>query len=244
MARVTLLGIPIDPLTMQEALNQLKAFLQSERPHHVMTVNSEMLVESTKNPKFRKVMQQTSLNLPDSHGVVWAAIKTGQQISERVAGVDCVSRLCEELTDDTPVFLLGAGEGISEKAANVLKAKNPHLNIVGAFAGSPSKEAANDIVSRINSARPTFLLVAYGAPKQDLWIHEYLPGLPSVRVAMGVGGTFDFLAGNKKRAPQWMRALGAEWLWRLVLEPRRIGRIVNAVVVFPWLVIRNKQYEA
>lgn len=239
MLRVSLLGIPIDPLTMQQAIVRLHEFLSGGVQHHVMTVNSEMLVESTRNPVFADVMKRTSLNLPDSQGVVWAAKWTGQTRAERVTGVDCVTTLLAGLSSDHPVFLLGAGEGVVEDAAKVLQQTNPQLRIAGTFAGSPAPEQAEDIVRRINAASPHLLLVAYGAPSQDLWIALHLNELSSVRVAMGVGGTFDFIAGKRARAPTLLRSLGLEWLWRVIVEPRRIMRIFNAVIVFPLLVIRH-----
>lgn len=238
MLRVSLLGIPIDPLTMQQAIVRLHEFLSGGVQHHVMTVNSEMLVESTRNPVFADVMKRTSLNLPDSQGVVWAAKWTGQTRAERVTGVDCVTTLLAGLSSDHPVFLLGAGEGIASRAAEVLRRNNPKLRIVGTYAGSPRAQDASDIIRRITATEPRLLLVAYGAPAQDLWIALHLKELPSVRVAIGVGGTFDFIAGKRTRAPTLLRSLGLEWLWRVIVEPRRIGRIANAVVVFPFLVLR------
>ena len=112
------------------------------------------------------------------------------------------------------------------------------MKVVGCFAGSPREEDAPTILAMIRTAAPHLLLVAFGAPAQDLWITKHLTEMPSVRVAVGVGGTFDFLAGRVKRAPAFMRSLGLEWLWRMIREPRRIGRIWRAVAVFPVLVLR------
>ncbi|MDB4978821.1 MAG: WecB/TagA/CpsF family glycosyl transferase N-acetylglucosaminyldiphosphoundecaprenol, partial [Candidatus Peribacteria bacterium] len=117
--------------------------------------------------------------------------------------------------------------------------KNPNLQVVGTYSGSPRGEDAGQIVSVIQKARPAILFVAYGAPAQDMWIDEHMQKLPSVRVAMGVGGTFDFLAGVARRAPVGIRNMHLEWLWRVALEPWRIKRIWTAVVVFPWLVVRH-----
>ncbi len=238
MARISILGVPIDALTMEVALKILQRMLSEVGKHHVMTPNSEMLVEACRNPRFRSVLQQTSLNLPDSVGLLLAARWTGQELPERLTGVDMVQQLCAVLTEEHPVFLLGGAPGVAERAAEVLQLRNPRLAIAGTYAGSPREEGAL-ILPRIRGAAPHILRVAYGAPAQDLWIAEHLRHLPSVRLAMGVGGTFDFLAGARKRAPRKMQRLGLEWLWRLCHEPRRIGRIWNAVVVFPWLVLRH-----
>ncbi len=237
--RVHLLGVPVDAVTQQEALREIMRFLEGSEAKHVMTPNNEMLVESTKNPAFRMILQGSALNLPDSQGLLFAARWTGQKLPERVTGVDTVQALCQKLDAQHPVFLLGAGEGIAEKAAAVLQSRNPGLKIVGTFSGNPRPEYSQAIINAINASQPHLLLVAFGSPAQDLWISEFLPQMPSVRVAMGVGGTFDFIAGVRKRAPSFMRSFGLEWLWRFVQEPSRWRRMWRAVVVFPWLIIRG-----
>lgn len=236
--RVLLLGVPVDAVSHAEAVALIQGFLMEEKQRHVMTPNAEMLVEAAKDPGFLRVLNETALNIPDSIGLVWMAGLAGQRLPERVTGVDTVAALCAELTEDASVFLLGAGAGIAQAAAEKLMERNPHLRIVGCCAGSPRPEDAPAIVAAIRAAAPRLLLVAYGAPAQDLWIAAHLKSLPSVRVAMGVGGTLDFLAGKAVRAPVWMRQIGLEWLWRLLREPRRFRRIWKAVVVFPVLVLR------
>ncbi|MFH0851203.1 MAG: WecB/TagA/CpsF family glycosyltransferase [Candidatus Peregrinibacteria bacterium] len=237
-SRIFLLGSPVDPVTQTEALEMVRGFLREDRQRHVMTPNNEMLVEAAHREDFRKLLNGTDLNIPDSIGLLWMARITGQWLPERVTGVDTVTALCASLTEETPVFLLGAKSGIAEAAAAALLRKNPRLKVVGCFAGSPREEDAPAIASMLRAAAPHLLLVAFGAPAQDLWIANHLKELPSVRVAMGVGGTFDFLAGTRQRAPLWMQKSGLEWLWRLIREPTRIGRIWRAVVVFPLLVLR------
>jgi len=239
-SRVRLLGIPLDPVTSGEATTRLREMLSTPGQWHVMTPNSEMLVEASKNERFRALLNRTALNLPDSIGLLWAARLTGQHLPERVTGVDAVTGLCAELSADHRVFLLGARPGVAEAAANALQRRNPHLRIVGTYAGSPHAEDATEILQKIALAEPHLLLVAYGAPAQDLWIDRYMRDLPCVRVAIGVGGTFDFLAGERKRAPKLMQECGLEWLWRLVQEPSRWKRIWTAVIVFPWLCLRKK----
>jgi len=239
MDRVRLLGVPIDPVTRDEALGRLRAYLADGGQHHVMTPNSEMLVAASRDEGFRSLLNRTDLNLPDSQGLLSMARRTGQRLPMRVTGVDTVTDLCASLTKEHPVFLLGGAPGVAEKAADALKAKNPGLDIAGTYAGSPSDADASDILQKISASGAHILFVAYGAPRQDVWIDKHLKELPSVKVAMGVGGTFDFLAGVQKRAPLLFRRLGLEWLWRVIREPKRIGRIFTAVVVFPFLVMRR-----
>ena len=238
--RVRLLGVPIDPVTQEQAVDRLLTLLEEEGSHHVMTPNSEMLVQAHRNPKFSAVLRATSLNLPDSVGLLFMARMTGQKFPQRVTGVDTVIQLCRVLREEHPVYLLGGKDGVAEESAQELRELNPHLRIVGTFAGSPSAAEGSGIIDQINASGAHLLLVAFGSPKQDLWIAEHLKDFSSVRVAMGVGGTFDFIAGEIKRAPKMFRALGLEWMWRLIQEPKRIGRIWRAVVVFPLLCLRYR----
>lgn len=243
--KVFLLGVPLDPLTLNQAIERIRSFLKEPRFHHVVTPNSEMLVEASRNATFHSVLVAADLHLPDSVGLVKMAKRTGQHLPERVTGVDTVQRLLVDLPSEHGVFLLGAAPGVAEVAAKKLREKNPHLRIVGTFSGSPRMEEAPEILRTINAADPHLFLVAFGSPAQDLWIDRYKADLHGVRVAMGVGGTFDFLAGNVQRAPRIFRSMGLEWLWRLIQEPRRIKRIWNAVVIFPWLVFsrRGKKHQ-
>lgn len=241
MQRVSILGIPIDSLTMEEAVVRVTGMLHGSAQYHVMTPNSEMLVEAHRNPAFREVLQKNALNLPDSVGLLWAARMQGRSIPERVSGVDFIERLCRALSGEDSVFFLGGRNGVGEKTVQKLKIENGKLRIVGVYEGSPREEDAQEIIHRVHTSAATLLLVAYGAPVQDLWIAKHLSSMPNIRVAIGVGGTFDFLAGNIRRAPKWMRSLGIEWLWRLLLQPWRIRRIVIAVMVFPFLVLTSRK---
>lgn len=239
MSRIRLLGVPIDAVTLEEAVLMIRALLASSSAgYHVMTPNSEMLVEASRNPSFRDLLNRTVLNLPDSAGLLPMARWTGQHLPERVAGVDTVTLLLTTLDEQHPVFLLGGVPGIAERAADILRAKNPRLQIVGTDGGSSDDTDAQRIIIKINAAKPHLLLVAFGAPKQDVWIDHHLQKMLSVRVAMGVGGTLDFIAGTQKRAPKIFQSIGCEWLWRLIREPKRWKRIVNAVIVCPLLVLR------
>ncbi len=234
--RITILGVPIDNVTLAEAVDCIAAMAKSNEQHHVMTPNPEMLVAAHRDPAFQKVLQSSALNIPDGTGLLWAAKRIGTPLRERVTGVDLVEKLCGQ-SGLGSIFFLGAAPGIAESAANILRTKNSALNIAGTFAGSPSALDEIAIIEKITQSGATILFVAYGAPAQDVWIARNLKSIPNVRVAMGVGGSFDFLAGKQKRAPSFMRSLGIEWLWRVFKEPKRIGRIWNAVVVFPWLVM-------
>lgn len=162
-------------------------------------------------------------------------------LQERIAGVDLiwkVAKLCEQ--QNCSVFLLGGRNGVGEIAAKKLKQKYPNLNIVGVFEGAAGIEGDERARVIISKKKPDVLLVAFGQVKQEKWIARNLEELKSVKLAMGVGGSFDFIAGKAQRAPGFFRKIGLEWLWRVSREPWRFGRIVNATYVFVSLVYKEK----
>ena len=158
-------------------------------------------------------------------------------LPERVCGSDLFLDLCEK--SSSKIFLLGAGDGVAEQNHKVLKKKFPQIQIVGTYAGSPHEDEENNIVDLINQAEAELLFVAYGSPKQELWIKRNLSKLKSVKVAMGIGGSFDFVAGVQKRAPLLFRKLGLEWFYRLIREPKRFKRIWNATGVFVGMIVKK-----
>ena len=237
--RIHILGVPLDPISFDDAVRTLQSYAQSTAQHHIMTPNPEMIVEAQKNPDFMALLQTTSLNLPDGAGLLLVARFLGKRIPQMVTGTDIVETLCEQ-RDIGPIFFLGSAPGIAEKASMTLKAKNPSLSVAGCFSGSPAESDAKDIVNRIHRSGARILFVAFGAPIQDLWIARHLPKMPNITLAMGIGGAFDFIAGERLRAPRWMQSIGLEWLWRLIQEPHRIIRILRAVIVFPLLVLRQR----
>jgi N-acetylglucosaminyldiphosphoundecaprenol N-acetyl-beta-D-mannosaminyltransferase len=163
-------------------------------------------------------------------------------LRERVTGTDLMSKIADASQGrEWTLYFLGAGEGIADQAVENLSKVFPRAKIVGSFSGSPKPEEDEAIVRKINLAQPSLLFVAYGSPAQEQWIQRNLHRLPSVRVAIGVGGAFDFHAGTIRRAPRWAQKVGLEWFWRLVREPRRLGRIRNATMAFPQLIYREKQ---
>ena len=235
MARLNLLGVGVDNLTEGEALAHLDALIKTGRAHHVVTVNPEFLVLAQDNPWFKAVLDGAHLALADGVGLVWASYLMGCPLRARLPGVDVVRRLARLASQKGyRLFLLGAAQGVAESTAQVLAREYPGLIIAGTWAGSPAAEEEADIVQRIQEAKPQVLFVAYGAPQQDLWIRRNLPHLPGV-LAMGVGGSFDYISGMVPRAPAWMRRWGLEWLYRLMKEPWRWRRMLR-LPRFAWLV--------
>lgn len=237
---ITLLNVRIDDVTMDEALERIAQFVRSGQPHHGVTVNPEFIMAAQHDAHFRTVLQQADLAVPDGIGLHVAARLTRQRLRGRVPGVE----LCERIAmlsaqQGWRVYLLGAAPGVAEATAAVLQRRFPGACIVGWFAGSPRIEDEPEIQQRVLAAHPHILLVAYGAPQQDLWIARNQP-LLKVPVAIGVGGSFDYLSGNVLRAPVVMRRLGLEWLFRLIRQPWRWQRIWTAVVRFPLAVWRTQ----
>lgn len=234
---VTILGVPVHRLTTDEALDQVRRFLAAPRLHQIATVNPEFVMAAQDNIPFADVLRRADLNLADGVGLLYAARRLGQPLPERIAGSSFVYELAAlAAAEGWPLFLLGAQPGVAEAAAAALIAKYTGLRIAGTYAGSPDPAENDGIVARINASGARVLLVAYGAPRQDLWIARNRETLTGVRVAMGVGGTLDFIAGRAVRAPRWMQDAGLEWLHRLIKEPWRWRRML-ALPRFAWRVL-------
>ncbi len=225
MRSVDILGVRVDDVTEAEAVEAVRRLILSGGSHQIVTPNAEFVVEARRNPEFRAVLSAAALSIPDGAGLLLAGRILGTPLREQVAGTDLAVRLAQfGAAEGFRVFLLGAAEGVAAEAARRLQARLPGLQVAGTYAGSPRREDEDEIVERIRSAAPVhILLVAYGAPAQDLWIARNLPRL-GVGVAMGVGGVFDFLSGRVARAPLWVRRAGFDWLYRLVLQPWRWRR--------------------
>jgi N-acetylglucosaminyldiphosphoundecaprenol N-acetyl-beta-D-mannosaminyltransferase len=246
--RIRILDIPIDGVTRQEALDRVEEYLEKPGQRLITTPNPEMLVEAAKDARFREALQKADLAIPDGNGLLLAARMRGKRLPERVTGTDLVDDIAGlAARRGDKVFLLGAAPGVATEAAEALTKKYPGLIVAGAESGGQVERDQAGIpmiddheLVKLIRAEPDILFVAFGHGKQEEWILEHLSRLPTVRVAMGVGGAFDFIAGRVRRAPAFMRRLRLEWLWRLILQPRRLKRIWNAVFVFLCLVLREK----
>jgi N-acetylglucosaminyldiphosphoundecaprenol N-acetyl-beta-D-mannosaminyltransferase len=196
-------------------------------------------MEAQHNATFRAVLHAADLATPDGFGLLLAARWLGMPLRGRATGVALVQQIAAlAAARGYRLFLLGAAPGVAEQAAAVLQARYPALSIAGCFAGTPHPRHEPFLRQIIAAARPDVLLVAYGHPRQDLWIARNQPTL-RVPLAMGVGGVYDYLSGRVPLAPAWVRRIGLEWLYRLVRQPRRWRRIVVAVPLFLWAVLRR-----
>lgn len=249
---IKILGVKIDNLKRDEAAKKVGELLKSGTQQLIFTPNPEMLVKAGKDPYFKDTLNSGNLNICDGMGL-WLAGKLKGEKIDRIAGVDFIFEVCKIAEQEKcSVYLLGGREeGTAEKAAVVLKKSFPNLRIVGCQKGPIIKEnfqfpishfmaSPDELVRRVSSAKPDILFVAFGMGKQEKWLRENLPKLPSVKIGMGVGGSFDYISGEVSRAPLLMRKVGLEWAYRLWKEPSRILRIYSATVVFGWLLLKSK----
>lgn len=219
------LGVRVDCVDMDAALQRIESFVEGGGRHQVATVNPEFVMRAREDPEFARVLESADLCLADGSGVVWAARRQGCTLAGPVTGTDLVPELAALCARrNFRLFLLGAAPGVADDLARRLKDKHPGLQ-VAAHSGSPEPSSDVETIRRIEAAKPEVLLVAYGAPKQELWIDRVGDRLTGVAVAIGVGGAFDYLTGRVPRAPAWMRRVGMEWLFRLGQQPWRIRRM-------------------
>lgn len=223
-----ILGLPVHGMTYAQLLDQIGAWIQADDgAHHVNTINPEFMVVAQKDGVFRSLLRRADLNVPDGVGLLWAARHLGHPMPERITGSDGLPIIAERAArEGWSLFMLGAGPGVADKAAAALTSRFPGLKIVGTYEGSPRGEEEASIVERVNASGADILFMAYGTPAQEKWIARNLPRL-QVKVAIGVGGAFDFAAGTVPRAPVWMQKAGIEWLYRLYLQPWRIKRMTR-----------------
>ena len=237
--RVEILGVQVDAVTMAEAVARVENLIAEKKSSMVATANAEMILNATHDAELKKILNAAELVVPDGAGTVWAARHLGKQMPERVAGFDLV----QELMKISPArgikfFLFGAAPGIADKAKLKAEALYPGIKIVGTRNGYFKAEDEPEIISQIKNSRADILLAALGVPKQEKWLFKYKDEL-KVPVSIGVGGTFDVMAGVVRRAPLWMQKARLEWLFRAMLQPSRAGRLL-ALPKFVWKVHKQK----
>lgn len=221
--RVDILGVGFDRLSLVDALSAIEQRLDAGQRTFVITANPEFVMLCRSDREVAAIARRADLVIPDGTGAVVAARLLGDPLPGRAPGRLLVDRIAALATErGLSLFLLGAGPGIAERAARVLRERHPSLRIAGSYAGAADDDA--DVVPRVRAAAPEILLVAFGMPRQERWIARNLEGLASVRVAIGVGGSFDYLAGVALPPPGIVHAIGLEWLWRLLREPSRWRR--------------------
>lgn len=228
----------VDCVTMVEAIDRCAQFLETAGHHQVVTVNPEFVMLAQRDAPFRTLIRDASLVVPDGAGIVWALRRRGIPGVERVTGIDLMQEVCVRAAQmQVSVFLLGAAPGIAAKAAATLRQHIPSLVIAGTAVGAPDASLAPAACSRIRESGAGILFVAFGCPAQDFWIQQYQEA-SGVRLAMGVGGSFDYISGTVARAPRWLQRMNLEWCYRLLRQPWRWRRQL-ILIPYLWKVLRE-----
>lgn len=226
---VFILGSRLDEVGWKEIDLFCTEALSGNTYRYIVTINGEIALKAEKNMRLQQAINEADLVIPDTTNIVWAGRKRGLKLDNPTPGADLIFHFCEIAQSlDKSIFLLGSKEGVAKKAGERLQKMYPGLMLAGISSANPDNL---QVVEEIKRLKPDILVVAYGAPKQEIWMqtHRNLP----CKLVAGLGGTLDMVSGNLPRAPRWLRAIHMEWLWRLILQPSRIGRIWQSLVVFP-----------
>jgi len=244
-----ILGVRLDILDQEELKSTLEKFLNLNKFHQIATVNPEFLVEAYRNNYFKNILSHTSLNLIDGTGLQYAYFFKHHYWPPRLPGVDLMDlifTLCQNL--NLKIALLGAKDQIANKAKQEILLKYKKLE-VACWSGGKIEKTENtwqqpkNLIAELNQFAPQVILVGLGNPKQEIWLYEHSKFLPTIKLGIGIGGSFDYLAKHKKRAPLFLRQIGLEWLYRLYQEPWRWRRILKATFVFIFLLIFSNNNE-
>ncbi len=223
---VPILGVKVHCIEMDSALQRLNEFIEQRMPRHIVTADASMLVMAREDAELRSIIEHAALVTPDSYGILWAAHRLRAPMRERVSGVDIVEHLCAlSPQKGYRIFFFGAAPGVAELAAERMRTLYPGASIVGTRCGFFTPEELPAILQEIRAAQPHVLCVAMGIPKQEKWIAAHMAEL-QVPVSIGVGGTLDVLSGTVRRAPRLFQKLRLEWLWRLLSNPKKIGKVL------------------
>lgn len=228
--KISMLGAKIHNVTMEDAMTAVDGFIREEGLHQIITLNAEILYQAQENERLLQLINKADLVTPDGSGIVWGADYLGMPLKERVSGIDLLWEICRAAPEKGwRIYLLGAAPGVADKAAANLKVKYPGISIVGVRNGYfdiNNKEEIQNVLEDVQQAAADVLFIAMGAPRQEYFIEDYGKDF-GVKVAIGVGGSFDVVAGVVKRAPVFMQKMGIEWLWRLLCQPSRWKRMMN-----------------
>ena len=223
--KIDVMDVKFDNVTMAEAMDRAREILDGSETVYVVTPNSEIVYEAMKDESLLKLLNDAALVLPDGAGVVLGSKILGTPLKEKVAGVEFADHLMDVMAEKgKKLYLLGSKPGIAEQAAEKMLEKHPKLQICGMADGYFKDE--NEVVAKVNEAGADVLFVCLGAPKQEKFMQAHKDEL-NVKMMCGLGGSLDSFAGTVKRAPRWMIDLSLEWLYRLLKEPKRIGRMMR-----------------
>lgn len=257
--RIYCFNIVVDDVSQDEALKLVQEFLNDGKQHYIVTPNPEIVLQANSDYYFRRALIKADLSLVDGYGLTLALKLAGSNFHNRLTGADFLKALLRHFSPNYKFFFLGSEYGTAAKAA-AAAGRQYRSRPIGTFEpprgtyGTEVEIEAKDesahqaLIKLINDEKPDFLIVALGHGQQEKWLYKFLTDCPSVKVGMGVGGSLDYLANRIKRAPEFMRRLGLEWLWRLANEPTRLRRIFRATVIFPiktlrWIINMKLRYR-
>jgi len=224
LPRISLLGIPVDNVTLPEAVEAIVDALDGNEPMQVSFVNADCVNLAFRRADYRQALVESDMVFADGIGVRLAGKMMGQKVVDNVNGTDLFPVLASALEDTgKKIYLLGGKPGVADDVALWLLNRFPGLEIAGYRDGYFSADEEEQVIEDIRTSGADLILVALGAPRQELWIRRVLPRL-GVKVAIGVGGLFDFFSGRIPRAPRWIREAGFEWAFRLYQEPGRLWK--------------------
>jgi N-acetylglucosaminyldiphosphoundecaprenol N-acetyl-beta-D-mannosaminyltransferase len=226
--RINVLGVPVDSITLEQAVDAVVTAAQTPGLAQAAFVNADCMNISYQDAVYRRLLQTLPLVFADGSGIRYASRMLGTPVRDNVNGTDLFPLICERAVDDQlPLYFLGAKPGVTDRLVARLRHRYPGIPVAGWHHGYFTAEQEPDVVREIAQSGAKILFVAFGAPRQDLWIDAHHETL-GVNLALGVGGLFDFAARGVERAPLWMRSLGFEWVFRLLQEP---GRLVHRYLV-------------
>jgi len=231
-----ILGCRLDPIDSNAAAARILTLAREARAAQVVTLGTEMVVYAQHDSRFRTILNDSALSLCDTVGLLAVARRRGAPLRERVTGVELLEHLCAAAAAEAmPIYLLGGAEGVAEAAGANLKLRFTGLKIAGTHSGYFRDDEIPAIVRAIAAGGARLLFVGMGSPRQEYWLAQHLHET-GCGAGIGVGGSFDVIAGRVERAPRFVQRLGLEWLYRLVKEPRRWRRQL-ALPRFVWLVL-------
>ena len=232
-----ILGAKLDLLSRERVVGKISKWLNEKDQHHIVTLNPEITLLGERDLQYRKMLNRADLTVRDGFGLIIGSYILGAKRAPRITGRMLINDLLKAaIKKNAGIYLLGGQGGTADNAAARLQSDYPGLIISGAEEGMPKKSfslESPDLVARINKSKAKILLVAFGAPKQELWIQNNLEHLNHISIAIGVGGIFDYIAGKVPIPPRWIQNIGLEWLFRLFTQKGRLSRIIKAVIIFP-----------
>lgn len=224
--RIRILGVPVDNVTLEGAYKVFLDFINNDRTYTIYTPNPEIIIKATEDVEFKDVLASGDLIVPDGMGLIYASKFLNLGLQSRVAGIDLMAKMLNYLASTKgSAYLFGAKNNIIEAASQNIESKYPNIKILGYSSGYFDDDEEQKIIADINEKKPDVLFVGLGAPKQEKWIHKNKKIL-NAKVIIGVGGSFDVYSGHIKRAPKIVQKSGFEWLYRVILDPKRFKRLI------------------